>query len=446
MLGTALPSSPRPLSFTFKPALCVLALATLPWLSACSFREDPNAEKKADPAPVREAVNKHTISKRDFRIEFLPQERPNDYLIRLHWPAGKDVALNITRVRPLDGAGRPVGGEEFEIVSANEVSNRIIGSCPALGSYSFIVRMNSPLTGFDLQHNFNGVCPRDFVVTSRATQDVLQTEMQLGMVASPGRLFMQNGSELLVSEDTSISISSIEVSGSSTLRVLPASNITERPIESRRAPKLRLKADQARGGHLKLILEGRNGDDGAQPAARSPNPSLNGQPGQAAQVRVDCRPRPAGRLSPDTVGETCSKVCVQAPTAGSPGQAGQRRGEDGRPGLPGIGTSEIEIEIPQIHDLQVSVELKPGRGGQGSPGGLGEPGGQGGAAGPNTDNACSPAAAGPNGPDAPAGQRGPDGANGACGKLKLPRALQSRTSLKDLQLECSRDPRLIEWL
>jgi hypothetical protein len=433
------------LSFALKPALCVLALVTLPWLSACSFREDPNAEKKADPVPVREAVNKHTISKRDFRIEFLPQERPNDYLIRLHWPAGKDVALNITRVRPLDGAGRPEGIAESEVVSAASGGSKDVGYCPTNRTFSVVVTVVSPVTGFEQTHQIDSHCPYDFVLNrTDSIQGVLRT-INYHPQAPKGRLFLFNGARLTSTEDAQLEVSQLIVEGSANIELKPDSNITLRPLENWRAPKLRIKADSARGGHLKLLLEGRNGDDGAQPAARSTNPALNGSPGQAAQLRVDCRPRPAGRLSPDTAGETCSKVCVQAPTAGSAGQPGQRRGEDGRPGLPGIGTSEVELYIAQIHDLQVSVELKPGRGGQGSPGGLGEPGGQGGAAGPNTDNACSPAAAGPNGPDAPAGPRGPDGANGACGKLKLPRALQSRTSLKDLQLECSRDPRLIDW-
>ncbi|HRK07549.1 MAG TPA: hypothetical protein PLZ57_07245 [Pseudobdellovibrionaceae bacterium] len=414
--------------------------------SGCSFREDPDAEKKADPAPVREAVNKHTISKRDFRIEFLPQERPNDYLIRLHWPAGKDVALNITRVRPLDNAGRPLGPPEYEPVSAQDQTYKVVGHCPASGTFELTIQINSPLSGFSASHDISGVCPRDFEIKRSEVVSVVMSNLNYHPGSPIGRLFMLNGSLLTIDTDTDLNLSGLIIEGTASIRVLPNESIfTQRLPEHWKAPKLRLKAQSARGGHLNLVLEGRNGDDGVQPPPRAANPQLNGAPGEAAQVQVECRPRPASRLSPDTVGETCNKVCTKPPTNGSPGRPGQRRGEDGRPGLPGIGTSEVELDIAELGELQLSLELKPGKGGQGSRGGLGEPGGRGGAAGVNTDSACAPASPGPQAESAPEGARGQDGAHGGCGKIKLPRALQSRTSLRDLQLECSRDPRLIEW-
>ena len=436
----------RSLHFAMKwrPLLAAFAWVTLSGLSACSFREDPNAEKKADPAPVREAVNKHTISKRDFRVEFLPQERPNDYLIRLHWPVGKDVALNITRVRPLDSAGRAVGSPETEVLNA-QLGSSIIGHCRSSRSFILSVTVVSPLTGLDQTHEITGHCPQDAIVARQEELSDVYSTIHYHPQAPMGRLFLLNGARLTSTEDATLEVSQLIVEGSASLELKPDQSVTSRPLENWRAPQLRLKAGVARGGHLKLILEGRNGDDGQQPEARAANPALHGAAGQAAQVETECRPRRGGRMSPDTVGETCVSICRQPPTPGLPGQPGQRRGENGRPGLPGIGTSEVRLEIQELQGLQLSVELKPGRGGQGSAGGLGEPGGQGGAAGANPDNHCAAASAGPNAPPAPAGDRGVDGPHGACGRLQLPRSLQASTSLKDLQLECSRDPRLIEW-
>ncbi len=433
------------LSLHHSPLLGTALVCAQILMAGCSFRENPGAEKAADPAPVREAVNKHTISKRDFRIEFLPQERPNDYLIRLHWPAGKDVALNITRVRPLDNSGRAVGHAESEVINGN-LSSHIAGHCRSSRAFAVYVTVVSPLSGLDITHELLGYCPNDVqVVRHEEISDVLR-EINYHPQAPKGRLFLLNGARLTSTEDSQLDISQLIVEGTASIELKPDAQITQRLPEQWKAPKLRLKAQSARGGHLKLILEGRNGDDGVQPPQRSANPQLNGAAGEAAQVRVDCRPRRAARLGADTVGETCHTICTKPPTNGAPGQPGQRRGEDGRAGLPGIGTSEVELDIAELGELQLSLELKPGQGGQGSRGGLGEPGGQGGAAGANTDNACTAASSGPHGEAAPAGARGADGAHGSCGRIRLPRALQSRTSLKDLQLECSRDPRLVEWL
>lgn len=396
-------------------------------MSACAFQKDPKSKEKSKIEELEQQLDANRpIEESEFVHTFLPQAAIEEYVARVTLPTGRQVSYIVTEnddaVMSFDGRQ----ANSFEIPCfENRVQYKV----------AVIHPNGKTISTFAIKKD----CPIDQVIRKTETRpEFLKTVT--------GRLVLSNGAVIsLGDKPLEIDVEELIVEGPATIKTFDEqrSRVWKEKKPMIDPPKISIRAKKARG----TLILALNGIDGAPVWDLVPvvNPALNGKDGSDGEAEEHQRVI-GGRQGSSYSGESFFHKCVKQPTSGSPGAPSPRaKGEKGIDGNPGVGTSEVHLEIGDVSAFHVEVRLNPGASGKPGQGSIFK-GGKGGAPGANPHGVCRAAMAGADGADSAQGDRGDETANPKCGKIRVSSGLEGRIHLRDMNLQCSADRSLIETL
>lgn len=416
-------------------ALTVAMLASLS-MSACAFKTDG-----PPPDPQIAKLQQQLDASRGISIEevehsFIPGSEENQYSVAVSWPKGRPVLISITlpntSVATYDGRTT----NSFTL----DCRDRRI-------KYDF--KVISPVAGSRILNDFtvDRPCLTDKTIVGTATLGDLPRELD-------GRLIMKRGSKLLVRDkDLKLTIRSLIIEGHATIQTAETSRESKlRDSIGTRVPEISIRANEARG-LLQFELNGINGPPVPDLAAAIDS-SLNGSSGTNGTVREECGEDRRTRTG-ETVPRVCRSVCDIHPGNGNNGRQPMdtqkdgtkvvKKGAKGNPGIAGIGTSKVNLQISKADNFDIRIRFNPGRASAPGAGSL-PAGGLGGKPGLNPGGLCRNASAGDPGD---AGQIGDSGAakeDGSCEVISISSSLNGKIKAEDADptLPCASLPAIIQ--
>lgn len=420
-------------SFTSFKVLSAAAISLS--LSACAFKKDegPSEEQLKISRMQAEMDANRPLLKADFNHEFIPNENDlNDYTAHVTWPAARPLQIKYGRndhvIDTVDGRTK----NSFDIKCEN-------------GVLEYQISVASFLTGVLTDYIIKMKCPFDYVVD----QGISNVELLKGVT---GKLVLKNGSTIAVSDSAlELNLRALVIDGSAKITTFNGerSSMHSNPALIK-PPSILINAKKA-SGELRLEL---NGLDGYKRSDWSDtyDPQLNGTQGAAGTFKEVCR---TIKTKDGEVPGNCSFVCETPPMNGNPGlqptmmvdgKSVPKKGEMGRDGVAGVGTSKVDLQIGDATGLTVNVAFNPGLASKPGKGGLPK-GGKGGPPGTNPHGVCkSTLQQGPDGPDGVRGDDGKEASNGRCEGIYISPALVGKVNTEDInkKLRCSSIPGIVQ--
>ena len=407
----------------------IMMIAFAACFCSCAFKDS-----SGDKAKTARDGSSETLSRTDIKTEIVPiGGQLGSYALRFSWPQSRSIFITFVYDSRLQSNEREAVVEESV---DGESRNSFDIPCPSSLRISPKLSITSKGVTKLATYSFDQICPIDFEVTSEVA----------GVGSFPrdlnGRLFLRNNAVLkLKSSQLKLNLIGLHVEGRATIESEFDPKATE--------PQVQIAAKQA-SGDLTILLKGYDGRDGRSGDERAdasveyqrlleqdmPADGADGADG--AEVTTNL-PHPSSRLQTYPV-----TSCTAQPGNGGNGADATVAGLDGSNGENGSPSPRMLMIVDQASQLNLTVNVSPGRGGRAGAAGHGQRGGRGGKAGkrPQSCNAVTPGKAGA---DARPGNPGVQGLNGACGQIEISANLKSVMRVIDQHdfSKCAQDPNLI---
>ncbi|CAN5613613.1 hypothetical protein BH10BDE1_BH10BDE1_08490 [soil metagenome] len=406
-------------------ALPAGALALALGMSACAFKTDKEkpVENPRLATLEQQLEANRPIFEADLTFKFIPQEKLKAYKALVSWRDPGTVSLTVdfgdSDVRTFE----PSKPHQFLLDCKNDIVQFEVESYSADGRR---------LTRFPVSRK----CPIDLEING------LFSDLK-ALNAVTGRLNLMPGAKIAVTDQPlNINVDTLTIDVAASIETFSSNRDPKWNLgPSTIAPNISIKAATAIG-FLSIAL---NGVDGAplRDTEDTEDASLNGADG--ADGEADTFVTPSSLKGMDY---GLSKVrCTKRPTNGQNGKPSTViKGERGRPGNRGIGTSTVRLEIANAEHFKTEVLFNPGFASQPTRGSVykgGKPGKAGQAPPP-----CKTAADGKlAGRSSERGDPGATANNGGCGLIYVSGNMIRNLMMRDIStLACSRSVGLVQPL
>lgn len=398
-------------------------------LSACAFskNEGPTDDQKTIKSLNAQLEANRPLVAEDFKHEFISGAQLNDYTARISWPANRPLTIKLIQN---DRVLKTINGLEQ---NTHELK------CDD-GYLTYSAEVISAAAGRVSEPKIKIPCPFDYTVV----QGISNLEV---LKQVTGKLQLQHGSTIaLSSQDLELNVRELEIDGIANIITMNSNRTADRDDAYRKpSPTIRIHAKKAKGV---LVLQ-LNGVDGhtAPDGVLVPDPSLDGAPGAPGQAEEVCG---EGRVTKngETIPGKCRMKCTVQPQNGADGRRPMvkvddkfvpKKGGKGSNGIPGVGTSKVDLQILDSSAFRVEIAFNPGLASEPGRGDFPK-GGVGGAPGANPHGVCTPANQGK--PDMEGGIRGDAGntaPNGRCETVYVSASLIDKVTKTDLnsKLPCT---------